>query len=238
MSKFTKEELIRYSRQWRLEEIGIEGQTKIKNAKILVIGAGGLGCPILHYLCGMGVGALGVLDFDTVEVHNLHRQILYTTDDLKKPKAIQASERLKKINPNVTINTHNEMLTESNANLLISAYDIIVDGSDNFLTRYLVNDTCVKNNKPLVYGSIYNFEGQITIFNYKGSKNLRALFPEPPAPEDAPDCNENGVLGVVPGIIGTLMALETMKIILEKNIETDVLKIYSLLSADVMKLYY
>ena len=238
MSGFTKEELIRYSRQWRLEEIGIEGQTKIKSAKVLVIGAGGLGCPILQYLCGMGIGTIGVLDFDTVEVHNLHRQILYTTEDLKKPKAIQASERLKKINPNVSINTHNEMLTENNAELIFAHYDIIVDGSDNFTTRYLVNDTCVKHNKTLVYGSIYNFEGQVTVFNYKESKNLRDLFPEPPAAEDAPDCNENGVLGVVPGIIGTLMALETMKLILEKNQDENILRIYNLMTGDLIKLTY
>lgn len=216
MSIFNKEELVRYSRQLMLPEIGMKGQEKLKNAKVLVIGAGGLGCPILQYLSAAGIGTIGIVDFDTIELHNLHRQILYSTNDVGKLKAETAAEKLKSQNPNVAFVVFNEMLKEENAEKIISFFDIIVDGSDNFLTRYLVNDTCVKLKKPLVYGSIFKFEAQLAVFNFEGGKNLRDIFPEPPNPEDVPNCSEIGVLGVVPGILGVYMANATIQIILGK----------------------
>jgi len=216
MADFTIEEINRYSRQFMLDEIGIEGQFKIKRAKVLVIGAGGLGCPVLQYLGAAGVGTLGIIDFDKVEIHNLHRQILFSADDIGKPKAATAAQKINAVNPNVSCIVFNELLQESNAESLISKFDIVVDGSDNFLTRYLVNDVCVQLNKPLVYGSILKFEGQLAVFNYKGSKNLRDIYPEAPNPEDVPSCGENGVMGTVPGIIGVYMAGATIQIILDK----------------------
>jgi len=216
MANFTIDEIQRYSRQYMLEEIGVEGQIKMKQAKVLVVGAGGLGCPVLQYLGAAGVGTLGIVDFDKVEIHNLHRQILFTSDDIDKPKAPTAAEKINAANPNVCCVVFNELLQESNAANIISQFDIVVDGSDNFLTRYLVNDVCVQLNKPLVYGSILKFEGQLAVFNYKGSKNLRDIYPEPPNPEDVPGCNENGVMGFVPGITGVYMAAATIQIILDK----------------------
>ncbi len=215
MSKFSKEELIRYNRQMILPEVGLKGQEKINAAKVLVIGAGGLGCPALLYLSAAGVGTLGIIDFDKIELHNLHRQILYSTDDIGKSKAETAAKKLKQQNPHTNLIVFDELLSETNAETVLSQFDIIVDGSDNFLTRYLVNDTSLKLNRPLVYGSILKFEGQVAVFNYKGSKNLRDLFPEPPNAEDVPNCDENGVLGTLPGIIASMMAQETLKIILE-----------------------
>lgn len=197
-----------------LPEIGLKGQEKINAAKILMIGAGGLGCPTLLYLSAAGVGTIGIVDFDMVELHNLHRQIIYSTEDVGKQKTLIVAEKLKKQNPHINILVFNELLSETNAEKIISQFDIVVDGSDNFLTRYLVNDTCVKLNLPLVYGSILNFEGQVAVFNYKGSKNLRDIFPEPPNAEDVPNCDENGVLGTLPGIIATMMAQGTLKLIL------------------------
>ena len=216
MSNFTIEEIQRYSRQYILDEIGVEGQIKIKQAKVLVVGAGGLGCPVLQYLGAAGVGTIGIVDFDKVEVHNLHRQILFTADDIGKSKAPTAAQKINAANPNVSCLVFNELLQESNAVNIISQFDIVVDGSDNFLTRYLVNDVCVQLNKPLVYGSILKFEGQLAVFNYKGSKNLRDIYPEPPNPEDVPSCSEIGVMGFVPGIIGVYMAAATIQIILDK----------------------
>lgn len=212
-----KEELIRYNRQMILPEVGLIGQEKIKNTNVLVIGAGGLGCPVLHYLNAAGVGTLGIIDFDKIELHNLHRQILYGTNDVGKQKAIVAGEKLKSQNSTTNLLVFNEMLTEANSKKIISQFDVVVDGSDNFLTRYLVNDTCVELNKPLIYGSIFKFEGQLAIFNYKGGKNLRHLFPQAPNPEEVPNCDENGVLGTLPGIIGTMMAQKTLEIILEMH---------------------
>lgn len=197
-----------------LAEVGMKGQLKIKNAKVLVIGAGGLGCPILLYLGAMGVGTIGIIDFDKVEIHNLHRQILYTTDDIEKPKAPTAAKKLNDSNPHVSCIVFNELLQESNAADMISQFDIVVDGSDNFLTRYLVNDICVDQRKPLVYGSILKSEGQLAVFNYNDSKNLRDIYPEPPNPEDVPNCSENGVTGFAPGIIGLYMANVVIQIIL------------------------
>ena len=236
MGIFSKEELVRYSRQMMLPEIGLRGQEKIKNAKVLVIGAGGLGCPTLQYLCAAGVGTIGIIDFDKIELHNLHRQILYSTEDVGKPKAITAATKLKKQNPTIEFIVVDKMLTETNASEIISQFQIVVDGSDNFLTRYLVNDTCVELNKPLVYGSILKFEGQLTVFNYKGSKNLRDLYPEPPNPEDVPNCDENGVLGTLPGIIATMMANETLKIIIGLKALNDQLLIFDTINWQVTKL--
>jgi adenylyltransferase/sulfurtransferase len=198
-----------------LDDVGIEGQTKIKLAKVLVVGAGGLGCPVLQYLNAAGVGTVGIIDFDKVEIHNLHRQILYGAEDVDKPKAAVAAKKLKQFNPNVQCIVFEELLQEDNAQSIIKQFDIVVDGSDNFLTRYLVNDVCVQLNKPLVYGSILKFEGQLAVFNYKGGKNLRDIYPEPPNPEDVPSCSENGVMGYVPGIIGLYMVNAVLQIILD-----------------------
>jgi molybdopterin/thiamine biosynthesis adenylyltransferase len=213
----SKEEFGRFEKQMVLEEIGILGQTKLKQAKVAVVGAGGLGCPVLQYLNSMGIGTLGLIDFDIVMESNLHRQILYTSDDIGKSKIECAAKRLKAQNPYTSIIEHNVVLTDENAEEILSQYDFIVDGCDNFLTRYIVNDTCVKLGKPLIYGSILGFEGQMATFNYKGSKNLRDIFPELPNAEDVPNCSENGVLGSFPGIIGTMMAQETVKVILDLN---------------------
>ncbi len=215
MTIFSNEELNRYHRQLILPEIGEKGQTMLKNARVLMVGAGGLGCPILQYLCAAGVGTLGIVDFDRVEIHNLQRQIIYTTTDVGKSKAETSATKLKAQNPNVEIVIFNEMLTTKNSTKIISEFDVIIDGSDNFPTRYLINDTCVELNKPLIYGSIFNFEGQMAVFNYNSSKNLRDIFPEPPNPEETPGCNENGVLGVVPGILGVYMANACIQVILK-----------------------
>lgn len=212
-----KGEFGRFEKQMVLEEIGILGQTKLKAAKVAVVGAGGLGCPVLQYLNSMGVGTLGLIDFDTVMESNLHRQILYTSEDIGKLKIECASKRLKAQNPYTNIIKHNAVLSEENAEEILSQYDFVVDGCDNFLTRYVVNDICVKLGKPLIYGSILGFEAQMATFNYHGSKNLRDIFPEPPNAEDVPNCSENGVLGSFPGIIGTMMAQETVKVILDLN---------------------
>jgi molybdopterin/thiamine biosynthesis adenylyltransferase len=208
-------EFLRYNRQTILPEIGDEGQEKLKKAKVLVIGAGGLGCPVLQYIATAGVGYIGIMDFDTIEIHNLHRQILYTENEIGKKKAIVAKEVISQLNPLITVEAINMKLTPENASVTLQQYDVIVDGSDNFATRYLVNDTCVQLQKPLIYGSILKFEGQVAIFNHNGSKNLRDLFPEMPDPKEVPNCNLNGVLGTLPGIIGTMMAHETLKLILE-----------------------
>lgn len=211
----TISDILRYGKPMLLPEVGENGQLKLKNAKVVVIGAGGLGCPVLQYLAASGIGTLGIVDFDQVELHNLHRQILYTEDTVGTPKVTSAKSILERLNPNCNFITFEEKLTSNNVEHLLSPFDVIVDGCDNFTTRYLVNDTCVKLGKPLVYGSILKFEGQIAVFNHKGSKNLRDLFPLPPNPEDVPNCSLNGVLGTLPGIIGTMMAQETLKLIME-----------------------
>jgi molybdopterin/thiamine biosynthesis adenylyltransferase len=209
------QEFLRYNRQVMLPEIGDIGQEKIKQAKVLLIGAGGLGCPILQYIATAGVGTIGIVDFDTVEIHNLHRQILYTQDSVGQAKTGTAKTAVEKLNPLITVIPFEEKLNLENAAQIIAQFDIVVDGSDNFKTRYLVNDTCVFLNKPLVYGSILKFEGQVAVFNKNNSKNLRDLFPEMPDPKEVPNCNINGVLGTLPGIIGTMMAHETLKLILD-----------------------
>jgi adenylyltransferase/sulfurtransferase len=230
MSRFSKEELIRYSRQMMLPEVGIKGQEKLKAAKVLVVGAGGLGCPVLQYLNASGIGCLGIVDFDKVELHNLHRQILYSSADVGSSKVVAAAGKLKEQNGNTEFILFDEMLSDKNAETIVNGFDIVVDGSDNFLTRYLVNDVCVRLNKPIVYGSVLKTEGQFTVFNYKGGKNLRDLYPEPPDPEDVPNCDENGILGVVPGIIGLQMALKVISMILGTMEKKDQLQMIDLLS--------
>ncbi|WP_075342642.1 HesA/MoeB/ThiF family protein [Tenacibaculum agarivorans] len=211
--KLTKEEQKQYNRHLILEEIGEAGQLKLKQAKVLVIGAGGLGCPVLQYLTAAGIGTIGIIDADVVDQTNLQRQILYTVDDVGLSKAETAAKRLSKLNPYVKFKVYKEFLTKDNALALFEKFDIIVDGSDNFQTRYLSNDAAVITNKPLVYGSIFKFEGQVSVFNYKGSASYRCLYPTPPNPKDVPNCSEIGVLGVLPGIIGSLQANEVIKMI-------------------------
>ena len=232
------QEFLRYNRQTILPEIGDEGQEKLKKAKVLVIGAGGLGCPILQYIATAGVGFIGIMDFDTIEIHNLHRQILYTENEIGKEKAIVAQEVVSKLNPLIEVIAIPEKLTLENASEIIQQYDIVVDGSDNFTTRYLVNDTCVQFDKTLVYGSILRFEGQLAVFNHKGSKNLRDLFPEMPDPKDVPNCNLNGVLGTLPGIIGNMMAHETLKLILELPTLKNELVLFNTLDWNFRKLNF
>lgn len=202
----------RYSRQIILPEMGMAGQEKLKAAKVLVIGAGGLGCPVLQYLVAAGVGTIGIVDDDTVDITNLHRQILYSADDVGKGKAETAARKLSATNPYVDLKAIPVRLDESNATEIISNYDLVIDGSDNFPTRYLANDICVELNKPLVFGSILRFEGHVSVFNYKGGPTYRCLFPEA---EEGDNCEVAGVIGILPGIIGTYMANETIKMICE-----------------------
>ncbi|AZA78363.1 HesA/MoeB/ThiF family protein [Chryseobacterium sp. G0186] len=203
----------RYSRQIFIDEIGLEGQRKIINSKVLIIGAGGLGSPVIQYLAAAGVGRLAVADFDHVELHNLNRQVIHNQNTLGIAKVKSAEAFVKNLNSQIKCIGIEKKITASNGEEIMSPYDIVVDGSDNFSTRYLVNDTCVQLNKTLVYGSILGFSGQVAVFNHKGSKNLRDLFPEPPSDEDMPDCDSLGVLGALPGIIGSMMALQALKII-------------------------
>ena len=232
------QEFLRYNRQTILPEIGDEGQEKLKKAKVLVIGAGGLGCPILQYIATAGVGYIGIMDFDTIEIHNLHRQILYSENEIGQEKALISKEVVSKLNPLIEVEAINMKLTKENASTIIPQYDVVVDGSDNFATRYLVNDTCVEFQKPLVYGSILKFEGQVAIFNHNGSKNLRDLFPEMPDPKEVPNCNLNGVLGTLPGIIGTMMAHETLKLILELPTLKNELVLFNTLNWGFTKLNF
>lgn len=200
----------RYSRQIILPEMGLARQEKLKAAKVLVIGAGGLGCPVLQYLTAAGVGTIGIVDDDVVDITNLHRQILYTQDDIGKGKAQTAKERLSALNPFVNFNVIPIRLDVDHASGIIADYDLVIDGSDNFPTRYLANDVCVHLNKPLVFGSILRFEGQVSVFNYQAGPTYRCLFPEA---EEGDNCAEAGVIGILPGIIGTYMANEAIKII-------------------------
>ncbi|MBB2150464.1 HesA/MoeB/ThiF family protein [Pedobacter gandavensis] len=208
-----KEALKRYNRQILLEELGTAGQEKLQKAAVLVIGSGGLGCPLLFYLAGAGIGKIGVVDGDTVDESNLHRQILFQQEDLGKNKALKAIERLKLLNPSLDLQAYPFHISSENAADLIQGYELIIDGSDNFPTRYLVNDTCVSLKKPLVFGSIFRFEGQVSVFNYQGGPNYRNCYPEPPAGHDIPNCAEAGVIGPLPGIIGSMMANEAIKVI-------------------------
>jgi sulfur-carrier protein adenylyltransferase/sulfurtransferase len=189
------------------------GQEKLKAARVLVVGAGGLGCPVLQYLTAAGVGTIGIADFDVVSESNLQRQILYGTADVGQPKAEVARQRLSQLNPFVSFQVHRERLTAQNVREILAAYDLVVDGTDNFPTRYLLNDACVLTDKPLVSGAIFKFEGQVSVFNYQGGPTYRCLFPTPPSPGEVPNCSQVGVMGVLPGIIGSLQANEVIKII-------------------------
>ena len=211
----SKEEIARYSRYLIMPEVGMEGQLKLARAQVLMIGAGGLGAPLGLYLAAAGVGRLGIVDFDVVDFTNLQRQITFSTSDVGRPKIEAAKERLAGLNPGIRIDTYETRLTSDNALDLFRDYDIIVDGTDNFPTRYLVNDACVLLGKPNVYGSIFRFEGQATVFNYPAGPCYRCLYPEPPPPGLVPSCAEGGVLGVLPGIVGAIQAMETIKLILK-----------------------
>ena len=229
--EFTKEEKQQYKRHLILEEIGLEGQLKLKKAKVLVIGAGGLGCPILQYLSAAGVGSIGIIDNDVVEQSNLQRQILYTHQDIGKNKAESAFKHLQLLNPYIKFDVYRTRLTKDNALDVFEKYDIIIDGTDNFPTKYLINDAAVLANKPIVFGSIYKFEGQVSVFNYKNSATYRCLYPTPSKPNEVPNCSDIGVLGVLPGIIGALQANEVLKIICQiGDVLSDKLLTYNLLT--------
>jgi molybdopterin/thiamine biosynthesis adenylyltransferase/rhodanese-related sulfurtransferase len=212
--KLSKEEIQRYSRHLIMPEVGMEGQLKLKRARVLTIGTGGLGAPLGLYLAAAGVGHLGLVDFDVVDSSNLQRQVTFTTGDVGKPKSEAAKARLSALNPAIEIVSYETRLTSDNALELFRDYDIIVDGTDNFPTRFLVNDACVLLGKPNVYGSIFRFEGQATVFGYPDGPCYRCLYPEPPPPGLVPSCAEGGVLGVLPGIVGSIQAMETIKLIL------------------------
>ncbi|HTU35236.1 MAG TPA: molybdopterin-synthase adenylyltransferase MoeB [Candidatus Acidoferrum sp.] len=213
----SNEEILRYSRHLIMPEVGMEGQLKLKQAKVLCIGTGGLGAPLGLYLAAAGVGRLGLVDFDKVDLTNLQRQILFSNDDVGHPKIEAAASRLHGLNPDIQIDRHETRLTSENALDLFREYDIVVDGTDNFPTRYLVNDACILLGKPNVYGSIFRFEGQVSVFGYEGGPCYRCLYPEPPPPGLVPSCAEGGVLGVLPGIVGALQAAEAIKLILGKG---------------------
>jgi adenylyltransferase/sulfurtransferase len=213
LADLTNEEIARYSRHLLLPEIGIEGQKKLKAAKVLIVGTGGLGAPLALYLSAAGVGTIGIVDFDFVDESNLQRQIIHGTKDVGRPKVASAKDRMKSINPYINIITHNEALTSKNAMDIIAGYDIVADGTDNYQTRYLVNDACVFLGKPNVYGSIFQFEGQASIFYAKEGPCYRCLYPSPPPPGLVPSCAEGGVMGVLPGIVGTIQANEVIKLI-------------------------
>ncbi len=212
--QLTKEEVERYSRHLILPEVGLEGQKRLKAASVLCVGTGGLGSPLLLYLAAAGIGRIGIVDFDIVDSSNLQRQVIHGTSWVGKPKIESARNRILEINPHCQVDLYETHLSSENALEILDPYDLVVDGTDNFPTRYLVNDACVLLDKPNVYGSIYRFEGQATVFNYEGGPNYRDLYPEPPPPGLVPSCAEGGVLGVLCGIIGTLQATETVKIIL------------------------
>lgn len=212
-----RDEILRYSRHLIMPEVALEGQKKLKAAKVLCIGAGGLGSPLVMYLAAAGVGRLGLVDFDVVDFTNLQRQIIHSTANVGRSKLDSAKERIAEINPYVEVQTHEVALASENALELFAPYDIIVDGTDNFPTRYLVNDACVLSGKPNVYGSIFRFEGQATVFYAKEGPCYRCLYPEPPPPGLVPSCAEGGVLGVLPGVIGVIQAIETVKLILGKG---------------------
>ncbi|MFN9174417.1 MAG: molybdopterin-synthase adenylyltransferase MoeB [Synechocystis sp.] len=212
--ELSQDDYQRYSRHIILPEVGLDGQKRIKAASVLCIGTGGLGSPLLLYLAAAGVGRIGIVDFDIVDTSNLQRQVIHGTSWVGKPKIVSAKDRILEINPFCQVDLYETQITSSNALEIMEPYDIVIDGTDNFPTRYLTNDACVLLNKPNVYGSIFRFEGQATVFNYQGGPNYRDLYPEPPPPGMVPSCAEGGVLGVLPGIIGTIQATEALKIIL------------------------
>ncbi|MEA5578249.1 molybdopterin-synthase adenylyltransferase MoeB [Anabaena sp. UHCC 0451] len=212
--QLTKDDYERYSRHLILPEVGLEGQKRLKAASVLCIGTGGLGSPLLLYLAAAGIGRIGIVDFDVVDTSNLQRQVIHGTSWVGKPKIESAKNRIHEINPHCQVDLYETRISSENALDIVRPYDIVVDGTDNFPTRYLVNDACVLLDKPNVYGSIFRFEGQATVFNYEGGPNYRDLYPEPPPPGMVPSCAEGGVLGILPGMIGIIQATETVKIIL------------------------
>ncbi len=216
--ELNSDEIRRYSRHLSLPEVGLEGQRKIRSASVLCIGAGGLGSPVAMYLAAAGIGRLGIVDFDSVDLSNLQRQVLHGSPDVGRPKTESAADSLRRLNPNVQVVPYETRLTSENALEIVGSYDIVVDGTDNFPTRYLANDACVLLRKPNVYGSIFRFEGQASLFApHLGGPCYRCLYPEPPPPGTVPSCAEGGVLGVLPGVIGVIQATETLKFILGKG---------------------
>ncbi len=202
----------RYSRHFVLPGFGMQAQERLKQARVLVVGAGGLGAPLVQYLTAAGIGTLGIADFDKVSLSNLQRQVLFSTDSIGKNKAQVAKLNLQKLNPHVAITTFEERLTAQNILAILQQFDVVADGTDNFATRYLINDACVLMGKPLVYGSVHGYEGQCSVFNYKEGVNYRDIHPTPPAPETVPNCAQGGILGALPGAIGSIMALEVIKL--------------------------
>jgi len=214
LPELTRDEMVRYSRHLLLPEVGVEGQRRLKAARVLLVGAGGLGSPAALYLAAAGVGTLGIVDFDVVDLSNLHRQLLHGTSDVGRSKLASAIDRLRDVNPHVVVEPHEIRLTSENALALIARYDLVVDGTDNFQTRYLVNDACVLTGRPNVYGSIFRFDGQVSVFCTADGPCYRCLYREPPPPGMVPSCAEGGVLGILPGLVGTLQATEAIKLIL------------------------
>lgn len=217
VAAFERDEIERYARHITLPEVGWEGQQRLREARVLVVGAGGLGSPIGLYLAAAGVGTIGLVDFDEVDLSNLQRQVMFATSDIGRAKVDAAEDRLRGVNPHVQVVPHRVKLTSENALAILKDYDVVIDGTDNFPTRYLVNDACVLLDKPYVYGSIYRFEGQVAVFGGSKGPCYRCLFREPPPPGLVPSCAEGGVLGVLPGIIGSLQTLEALKIVLGKG---------------------
>ena len=214
MTELTADERGRYARHLILPDVGIEGQQKLKDASVCVIGAGGLGSPVLLYLAAAGIGRVGIVDDDLVDITNLQRQIIHSNTAIGEAKAESAARRISELNPEITVDIHNSRLGIENALEILADYDVIVDGVDNIPTRYIISDACEILGKPWVYGSIFRFEGQISLFNYEGGPNYRDLFPDPPPPESVPSCAEAGVLGVLPGVIGSIQATEALKVVL------------------------
>ena len=217
LPELTNEEILRYSRHLILPDVGMEGQRRLKGAKVLMVGTGGLGAPLGLYLAAAGVGRIGIVDFDVVDVTNLQRQVIHGTKDIGRPKIDSAADRMLDINPDLQIDKHEVALSNANALEIIKDYDLVVDGTDNFPTRYLVNDACVLLGKPNAYGSIFRFEGQATVFGYEDGPCYRCLYPEPPPPGLVPSCAEGGVLGILPAVIGSIQATEAVKLILGKG---------------------
>lgn len=228
----------RYSRQIFIDQIGVKGQRKINSAKVLVVGAGGLGSPVIAYLSAAGVGTLGVMDFDVVELHNLNRQVIHQSSSVGQSKVKSAERFVKAINNQVNFVGISEKLTPNNAKEILSDYDIVVDCCDNFATRYLINDTCVYLDKPLVYGSILSFEGQVAIFNYKGSKHLRDLFDYSASLNQQEDCDSKGVLGPLPGIVGSMMSMQVLQIICDLKVSINTLTLIDTLNWNFTKIEF
>jgi len=230
----TQQQVQRYSRHLIMPEVAMEGQQKLRHARVLVVGAGGLGSPVLSYLAAAGVGTLGIVDFDTVDFTNLQRQIIYSTSDVGRPKLEAAADRIRAMNPDVKVELHEDRLSSENALSIFKGYDVVVDGTDNYPTRYLVNDACVMLGIPNVYGSIFRFDGQASVFCQENGPCYRCVYPEPPPPGLVPSCAEGGVLGVLPGIIGTIQATEAVKLILGKGSSLA----GRLLVLDAMKMHF